>query len=288
MKPPAFAYVAPSTVDELLGLLAQYGADARIVAGGQTLGPMLNMRMVSPAVLVDINNVAGLDKIEKRDAAIHTGALVRQRTTFEDRLVGASQPLLPMALRFVGHFQTRTRGTLCGSIAHADPTAELPLALLLLDGAVRLQAKRKTRIVSASDFFEGALTTARQPEEFIAGVQWPIVPETRYFFDEISVRHGHIAVAACAMMLQLDDDGVVTSPRLGVTGVSDRPLLVDVAGFVRRPATAEWAAELSRYVQGTVPTIDDLHASAAYRRSAVGFLIRKMLADVPYRGGRTP
>jgi 2-furoyl-CoA dehydrogenase FAD binding subunit len=276
MKPPAFDYVAPTSVPEVLDLLSEYGSDARILAGGQTLGPMLNMRMLNPAIIVDINNVTGLDRLEKTQSFLQTGALVRQRHGLEHATIRATQPLLARALKYVGHYQTRTRGTLCGSIAHGDPTAELPLVLLVLNGTVSLRSKKKARTVKASDFFQGALTTTRQPDELITSVQWPLsLPGELSFFEEITA--GHTSIASCAVALRLSDGQVIQSFQLGVTAVSDRPLLIDTADLLGQVLTSDLTTALAQRVQSAVPAVEDLHASAAYRRHVIGWVVRKIL-----------
>src|SRR5262249_20397114 len=188
MKPAAFAYVAPLSVAETLQLLADHGSDARIIAGGQTLAPMVNMRMVTPEGLVDINRITDLPPLTIANDRIRAGALGRHREAYEHRAAARLVPVLRTPLAHVGHYQTRTRGTLCGSIAHADPTAELPLLLLILGGSVVLASKRRRRTVRASDYFMGSLTTARESEEMILAVDWPIPAQaTRLSFQQITV-----------------------------------------------------------------------------------------------------
>ncbi len=288
MKPAAFAYVAPTTTAETLKVLAEHGPDARIIAGGQTLGPMLNMRIVTPSVLVDINRVTDFPGLTIEQGRIRSGALVRQREALENSDIARVLPILRTTLRHVGHYQTRTRGTLCGSIAHADPTAELPLLLLTLGGSVLLASRRRRRTLAAADYFLGSLTTAREPEEMILALDWPIPADTtRYFFEEITVRHGHIAVVACAASARLTSTGGVASLSLGVTGTADRPTLIDTQNFLGAKPDANWCAALVEHVRNSIDYIDDIHGSATYRRHVAGWLVERALMQVTSRKSGT-
>ncbi|MEK7878021.1 MAG: FAD binding domain-containing protein [Pseudomonadota bacterium] len=279
MKPAAFAYAAPTLVAEVLDLLARYGADARVLAGGQTLGPMLNMRMVTPSVLIDINRLTDLQSIVLAGSGAMMGAQVRQRDALESDIVGRTVPLLRDVLPYVGHYQTRNRGTVCGSIAHADPTAELPLALLTLKGTVHLASAKRRRQVAAADFFLGVLTTARQQDEFIVAVEWPnATPRARFAFEEVSV--AHVAVVACAAGAEINDAGIVTKLDIGLTGISDRPLAIDTWPYLNAKPGPAWHKDIAACVRSTLPYVDDLHASAAYRRHVAGFLVERCLAEV--------
>jgi 2-furoyl-CoA dehydrogenase FAD binding subunit len=281
MKPSAFAYVAPNTVAETLQILAEHRSEARIIAGGQTLGPMLNMRMVSPKVLVDINRITDLPPITIAKNWIRTGALVRQREAYEHGEIARLLPVLRMTLPHVGHYQTRTRGTLCGSIAHADPTAELPLLLLTLGGSVVLGSKRRQRTVAAADYFMGSLTTAREAEEMILALNWPIsAGPTRQYFEEVTTRHGHIALAACAASAALSATGRVASLSLGLTGISDRPLLISTGTFLDVLPDIAWRTAVVEHTRTSIECIDDLHASSAYRRHVAGWLVNRALEAV--------
>ncbi len=278
MKPAPFAYAAPMTIAETLHLLAQHGEDARIIAGGQTLGPMLNMRMATPSVLVDINRVTDFASLVETRDQITMGALVRQREALDDFAVAASVPLLRAALPHVGHFQTRNRGTVCGSIAHADPTAELPLALLTLGGSVSLASARRRRSVAADAFFLGALTTAREPDEMILDVGWPkAAADMGFSFEEVGVRHGHVAVVACAIAASLDDNGTVTSLSIGLTGIGDRPVLLDAWQFLGTRPDGKWRDAIAAHARSSVDFISDLHASGPYRRHVAGWLVARGL-----------
>lgn len=269
MKPAPFDYVRARTAHEALAVLQEEGADARILAGGQSLLPMLNMRLARPAVLVDIMGVEEWRGLRVDGTMLHIGAGVRQGDLERMPGLATHQPLLATALPWVGHAQTRNRGTVCGSVAHADPSAELPTVLLALGGAIHLRSRRRARRVAAGDFFTGMMTTARADDEIIEAVSLPTKrPNTGYAFREVARRHGDFAIAACAAMV----DG--TGVRLAVGGVADRPMLCtlpsakigDVDGALNRFA---WELEAR----------DDLHATARYRRELVRQIGRAVIEE---------
>jgi 2-furoyl-CoA dehydrogenase FAD binding subunit len=252
MKPRPFDYIRPDSVEEALALLAEYGDDARILAGGQSLLPMLNLRLIDPAVLVDVSRIATLDTIRDLGNSIEIGAAVTQNKLMAWPQLALKVPLLAKALPFVGHFQTRNRGTVCGSIAHADPSSELPLALAVLEGQVVLRSqKRGERVVAAEAFQQDMLTTAREPDELIAAVRFPVIEGKGTAFSEVVRRHGDFAIIAVAAIA--DARGAA---RLGVGGMAGRPLVRAIDGDAAA-SVGEWAQELEGY--------DDLHASAAMR-----------------------
>lgn len=253
MKPRPFDYLRPDTVEEVLGLLAQYGDDARILAGGQSLLPMLNMRLIDPAVLIDISRIAALDVIGEVGHSIEVGAAVTQNTLMAWPQLAQKLPLVAAALPFVGHFQTRNKGTVCGSIAHADPSSELPLALAVLGGEVVLRSRRGERVLGANDFQKDMLTTARAPDELIVGSRFPVTAGQGTAFREVARRHGDFAIVAIAAVVE--DDGAV---RLGAGGMAGRPMVRRIAAEGAAAAIGEWAHELEGF--------EDLHASAAMRR----------------------
>lgn len=267
MKPGQFDYCRCDTADEALELLDGYGEDARVLAGGQSLLAVLNMRLAQPKVLVDVSRVAGLDyaRIDKDALAIGaaaTQASVEWRPTLEDEV-----PLLQKVFPNISHFQIRNRGTVCGSIAHADPSAELPLALLALDGEVCLRSRRQRRRVPARDFFTGMLSTARRPDELVEEVRYPLRrPGAGYAFAEMAQRHGDFAIVACAAVV---DAAVV---RLAVGGVADQPCLLSV------PRGADLDAALNDFAW-RLQARDDVHASARYRRHLVRRLGRRVIDE---------
>jgi 2-furoyl-CoA dehydrogenase FAD binding subunit len=252
MKPRPFDYARPDTVDETLALLAEYGDDARILAGGQSLLPMLNLRLLDAGVLIDISRIAELDVIHDRGDAIEIGAAVTQNKLMAWPQLQQKLPLVAAALPFVGHFQTRNKGTVCGSIAHADPSSEIPLALAVCGGDVLLRSQRGSRVLAASEFQQDMLTTARAPDELITAVRFPVTGERGVAFREVARRHGDFAIIAIAAALE---DGAV---RLGVGGMAGRPMVRRLATDNVAAAIGEWAEELEGY--------EDLHASAALRR----------------------
>ncbi len=251
MKPRPFDYVRPDTVEQALALLAEYGEDARILAGGQSLVPMLNLRLIDAKVLIDISRLAELDAIGERGDKIEIGAAVTQNKLMAWPQLAQKLPLVAAALPYVGHFQTRNKGTVCGSIAHADPSSEIALALAVLGGEVVLRSKRGARVLAASDFHKDMLTTARAADELLAAVRFPVAAGRGAGFREVARRHGDFAIVAVAAVT--DGAGAV---RLGVGGMAGRPLVRRVDGTAA--AVAAWAGELEGY--------DDLHASAALRR----------------------
>src|ERR1700685_2749026 len=190
MKPRPFDYVRPDTVEEALALLAEYGDDARILAGGQSLVPMLNLRLIDASVIIDISRVAEIDVIRDHGRSIEIGAAVTQNRLMAWPQIGDKIPLLAAALPFVGHFQTRNKGTVCGSIAHADPSSELPLALAVAGGAVVLRSRSGARALAAHELQQDMLTTARAPDELIVAVRFPVTAGRGAAFHEIARRHG--------------------------------------------------------------------------------------------------
>jgi 2-furoyl-CoA dehydrogenase FAD binding subunit len=262
MKPRRFDYVRPDTVAEALALLAQHGEDAKVIAGGQSLMAMLNLRLLEPELLIDIARLAELDFIKVvgdkvLGDKVEVGAAVTQNRLKDWPELAAKLPLLARALPFVGHFQTRNRGTVCGSIAHADPSSEIPLSLATLGGEVVLRSRRGTRTLAAADFQRGMLQTAREPDELITAVRFPVHAGARVAFREVARRHGDFAMIAVAAWVQ-GGSGIV---RVGIGGVADRPAVrsLSLDGVDAAKAAFEALAwELEGY--------DDIHATARLRR----------------------
>lgn len=271
MKPRPFDYARPDTVDEVLALLAEYGDDARLLAGGQSLIPMLNLRLIDARVLIDISHIAELERIGFVDGTLEIGAAVTQNTLMAWPQLTEKFPLLAAGLPHVGHFQTRNRGTVCGSIAHADPSSELPLLLVMQDGEVVLRSKQRgTRVLHAAEFHKDMLTTARESDELITAVRFPARGHRRTAFREVARRHGDFAIIAVAAAAA--DDGAIC---LGVGGMTGRPMTRVIARpdvAVAADAIAQWAKELEGY--------DDLHASAALRRDMFRNLAADMVAEL--------
>jgi len=270
MKPAAFDYIRADSADEAVEVLAEHGDDARILAGGQSLTPMLNMRVAQPRVVVDISRAADLVASKTDAGALVVRAAATQAAVERRPRLGDEVPLLAQAFPHLGHFQTRNRGTVCGSIAHADPSAELPLCLAVLGGEVVLRSRSRRRTLRADAFFQGLLSTARQSNEIVEEVRFPLARGgERHRFAEIAMRHGDLAIVALAVIVS------AAEIRLGVGGVADRP---QVRRWPRLAGT-ELDAELNRFAW-ELGARDDQHASAAYRRHLVRRLGRKLIEEL--------
>ena len=269
MKPALFSYIRAETLDEVSAALREHGPEARVIAGGQTLVPMLSMRLARPAFLVDLMRIKELSAITTDNEALVIAAAVRQGATLARPTLANEVPLLSAVLPWVGHFQTRARGTICGSVAHADPSAEIPLCLVALAGEIRLRSKRKARRVPAEAFFTGMMATEKGDDEFIEAVAFPKRRAgAGYAFAEVGRRHGDFAIVACAAMVE------ASRLRLAVAGVADRPVARDLPvldGAALADALNEFAWELEAG--------DDVHATARYRRDLVRRLGRKVLEE---------
>lgn len=279
MKAAPFAYVRPGTLDDVLAELSH--GDRKILAGGQSLVPVLAMRLGRPATLVDINAVEDLHGFDRRDETVRIGAAVRQRTV-EHAALTRAVPLIGMAMPFVGHRELRSRGTVCGSLAHADPAAELPAVAACLGATVEVAGPSGRRRVPAAEFFIGAMTTGTAPEEAVVGVEFPVAaPSEGFGFAEIARRHGDFALAGVATRVRVGGDGALAEARLTGFGISDRPVTRDVTDLMRtagedpaeqdlRPAVAELATQI-------VDTGGDAHGSTAYRRRLFAVLAAREL-----------
>jgi 2-furoyl-CoA dehydrogenase FAD binding subunit len=269
VKPPAFDYVRVETADEAVALLAEHGEDARVLAGGQSLLPILNMRLAQPKLLIDISRCADLAQV-RRNGALEVGAAVTQAALERRATLPAESALLAQALPHVAHFQIRSRGTVCGSIAHAEPSAELPLVLACLGGRVRLRARSGRRELAAEAFLTGMLSTARRPDELIESVSFPLrQPDERQGFAEFSRRHGDFAIVALAASV------TPARIRLAVGGVEDCPRVaewprLDGAALEDALNALAWALEAR----------DDPHASARQRRQLVRRLGLKLILEL--------
>lgn len=290
MKPVAFDYYRPDAVADAVALLGDLREEASVLAGGMTLGPMLNMRLVRPRAVIDVSRMEPLRSIAVKGDVVVTGASVVQAEAMRSDVIARELPLLAKGLPWVGHFQTRNRGTLGGSVAHADPSAEIPLSLIVCNGTVVLQSRKRVRKIAARDFFLGALATERRPDEMIVALEWPrIAADAGSAFSEIAQRHGDFAIASAACVVRLDEKGNVRSLALGLGGVEGRPIAVDTAGFVGRPA-GEVAAELELDVARRVSPIEDHAATAEYRQALAAVLAERVfkdaVADAAHRKGR--
>ena len=281
MKPAPFEYFAPGSLDEALALLADHGAAAKLLAGGQSLVPAMNFRLAQPAVLVDLNGVAGLAGIEPTpDGGVSIGAMTRQRAVEQSALVATRAPLLAEAMPSVAHVQIRTRGTIGGSLAHADPAAELPAVACALGATLHLQSAHGRRAIPAEDFFTGLFATALQPGEIVVAVTFPPpLPRQGSAFLEVSRRHGDFALTGVAASVTLDDGGACSAARVVLLSVGDGPLLsarVSQALVGERPTDAVLAAAAGALDRDLDPP-SDIHASAAYRRQLARVLTRRAL-----------
>jgi 2-furoyl-CoA dehydrogenase FAD binding subunit len=268
MKPAAFDYVRADSIDEAVAVLAGEGADARIIAGGQSLMAMLNMRLARPKVLVDIMRIPALDRIEEGSDEIVIGAAVRQSKLLGWPKLAAKLPLVALALPWTGHVQTRSRGTICGSIAHADPSAELPLSLVALGGSVHLRSLKRRRRVAAADYITGMMNTVRADDEMIEAVSFPLAAARGHGFREVARRHGDFAIVACAAVV--GDKSI----RFAVAGVADKPEARDWPRLERSAlddALNAFAYELDAR--------DDVHATGRYRRELVRRVGRTVIEE---------
>jgi CO/xanthine dehydrogenase FAD-binding subunit len=288
MKPPRFDYVLPRGVEEALSVLAQHGERAKVLAGGQSLVPLLNFRLVRPAYLVDLNDIAGLGGIRVADGRLCIGAMTRQRAVETSALVRERCPLLAEAMPQIGHTQIRNRGTIGGSLAHADPAAELPAVVAALGGELVLQSARGRRVLTPEQFFVGYLTTAAEPDELLVEVLLPVAPpRTGSAFLEVSRRHGDFALVGVAVTLTVDEAGICTAGAIALTGVGPTPVVAREAARALvgvRPAPAAFE-EAGRRVAAGVEPDGDLHASSEYRQHLAGVLTRRALARAAERAG---
>jgi carbon-monoxide dehydrogenase medium subunit len=273
MKPPRFKYCRPETLDEALAVLAEFGHEARPLAGGQSLLPMMNFRLARPAVLVDLERVPGLAVVASQDGEIRVGAMARQATVARDADVGARLPLLAAAIAHVGHHQVRTRGTVVGSMAHADPAAELPALALLLEARLRARRVDAWRDIQAADFWLGPYTTALGDEEMLERVHMPVSGVDAWAFEEIARRNGDRAIAGLA---GARIDGHV---RLVGFGVGQTPLRLAAAEAVLRDgaADADVIDAAAAAASAEVDPFSDVHADAEYRREVLATLVRRNL-----------
>jgi carbon-monoxide dehydrogenase medium subunit len=281
MKPAAFEYHRPASVDEALALLAEHGYDAKLLAGGQSLVPAMNFRLAQPAVLIDLNRVAGLDGMQEADGHLRLGAMVRQAAAERSPLVAARAPLMSETLPYVAHAQIRNRGTVGGSIAHADPAGEIGAVMLALDARFHLRGPNGARVVPAAEFYTGLFGTALEAEEMLTEVEIPAAaPRTGWAFDELSRRHGDYALAGLAAAVEVDGDGRCTAARLAFLGVSDAPMLAAEAAAAlvgQAPTEEAILAAADAASQRDIDPPGDIHASSVYRRHLAAVLVRRVL-----------
>ena len=282
MKPPKFAYLRPQTLAEAVTALQAAAGDGKIIAGGQSLIPMLNFRLLNPGVLIDINRIAGLDFVRERaDGGLDIGALTRHHTLETSDIVRERFPVLHTAMQHVAHLAIRNRGTIGGSITHADPAAELPMMMVLLDAQISLLSARGTRELEAQEFFLGPLTSAVEEDEIVTQIGLPGLPRgAGWAFEEVARRSGDFALAAVGVVLHVDA-GRIAEARLGVMGVGDVPQrMFDAEAILFGQACDERTLDdVVASVRAGVEPSTDLHASADYRRHLLGTLVRRTLKD---------
>ncbi len=286
MKPARFAYHAPATVEEALALLTRYGGEAKLLAGGQSLMPLMNFRLARPAALIDLNAIASLAYISEDDGQIRFGAMTRQRAIEFSPLVRRRLPLLAEATALVGHLPIRTRGTIGGSLAHADPSAEYPAILAALDGVVVARGPRGERTLRASELFQSYLTTRLGPDEMLVEVRFPVMPDGAGFaFEEFSRRHGDFAIVGVAATVIRQGDRYAA--RLVTAGAGPVPTrLRQAEEILEREGLSDAAIEAAaRRAAALVEPDTDIHASAAYRRNLTRVLTGRALRRAVARLG---
>jgi len=279
MKLPPFEYACPTTINEAVALLASHDGEAKPLAGGQSLVPMLAFRVASPSLLVDLRKLAELRQIKIADDGVTLGAMVRWRDILDDARLRKAHPLLVAAVEHVAHYQIRNRGTVGGSIAHADPAAEMPGIVVTCEAKIAVVGKAGARVIDAANFFQGPLMTALKPDEIITEIRLPAWPAKRRFgFQEFARRRGDFALAA-AMLFYDEEGGKARNAHVGAIGVADRPLRLPAVEQVINGNKIDEAiiAKAEAAASASVDPDDDIHASGAYRKALVGVMVERAL-----------
>ena len=287
MKPPAFEYAAPSTIDEAVKLLASSAGNAKVISGGQSLMPMLAFRLAAPDLLVDLKRLSGLNQIAIGSDGVRLGAKVRWCDIEADERLRRHHPLLAKAIEHVAHYQVRNRGTVGGSLAHADPSAEMPGVAVTCDAVLTIVGSTGTRAEVATDFFTGPLQTTLGPDEILTEVLLPAWPaERRWAFLEFARRKGDFAMAGVALFYDLDGTGRVSNAHVGAIGVSDTPIRLHAVEAVLngKPLDEQAIGAAGKSARETVEPPSDIHAPAAYRRSLLATLLERGLKQSATRG----
>lgn len=281
MKPAPFAYSRPESIEEALAILAEHAGEARPLAGGQSLVPAMNFRLAQPAMLVDLNRVSGLAGIEPTDGALRIGGMTRHRALERSGDLSRLLPLIGETMPFVAHAPIRVRATLGGSLAHADPAAELPAVMLALDATIRVRSRTGARSIPASAFFTGLYATALEADELLVDVTIPLMrPGTGWAFDEVSRRHGDYGLAGVAAVVALSPGGVIDDARVALLGLHERPVLATTAARAIVGSTgtaADIAAAADAAARTDADPSSDIHASRAYRQHLASVLVRRVL-----------
>lgn len=288
MKPAAFKYLSPRSEDELLAMLSEHGGDARLLAGGQSLVPMMNFRVVSPAVIIDINRLHSLAFITKREAAIEVGALTRHATLEDSAQVRADLPLAGEAIGYLAHRAVRNRGTMGGSLALAYPNAELPLLFTTLGADILLRSKRGNRRLTIGDFIAGPLDTMLAEDEFIHSASLPVpAPSAGMAFIEVSRRHGDFALAAAAAVVDLDSHGAVRTVQAAISGAVGAPsrLTITEAALIGQIPRADLIADIARTAIEELEVEGDAHTPEGYRRLLLTTMLQRALETAAQRSG---
>jgi len=289
VKPASFEYFRPRTLDEALGLLAEHGGDAKPLAGGQSLIPAMNFRLATPSVLVDLNAIPELSYIRDGAGDVRIGGMTRQRAVERSPLIAQRVPLIAETMPHIAHPAIRNRGTIAGSLAHADPAAELPAVMLALKAAMVVSSQSGTREIPADDFFVGLFSTAVAPGELLTEIRIP-PPDKRsgFAFQEISRRHGDFALVGVAAAVELDDEGRCGQARVALLSVGDRPMLARQAAEAligQRPSAGSIRAAADAAATRDIDPPGDIHASARYRRQLASVLTRRALERAFERAG---
>ncbi|WP_037370854.1 FAD binding domain-containing protein [Amycolatopsis orientalis] len=277
MKPPPLSYRAPETVDDALDLLAEHGEDMAVLAGGQSLVPLVNMRFARPSVLLDINRIAELNRIVIGDDVVSLGATVRLAAVEHDARLGEALPVLGEAARHVAHPQIRNRTTIGGTLCHADPAAEFPTLAVGLGARLHLASRaRGTRVVAAEDFFESVFMTSKEPDELLVAADFPRLPGHRIGYSEISRRHGDFPFAGLFLAVRTEN-GIVTAARASAAGVADRPVRLPgcEAALTGNPLSSPAIEQAAEAASAEIDPPSDNHGSAAFRRGLIRTLVRR-------------
>jgi len=287
MKPPSFDYVAATTVEEAVSLLAEHEFDAKVIAGGQSLMPLLNMRLARPGILIDVARIPGLDFVREADGGLVIGAMTRQRSVEFSELVQGSNPLLHAATMHVAHPQNRNQGTVGGSLAHADPAAEYPAVATALGARFKAVGPDGERTIDADEFFVTYLTTCLEPSELLTEVHLPSLPErTGWSIQELARRHGDFALAGVIATVTLDGSGQCSAARIVVFGVAEKAVRASEAEQMlvgQRPDEGLFEQVAEKAAAGLDDPQTDVHASADYRRDLARVLTRRALAEAAAR-----
>lgn len=286
MKAPPFSYHAPSSLDEALRLLDQHGEDAKVLAGGQSLVPLLALRLAHPEVLIDLNGVSELASIAARNGGVAVGAMARERAAERSELVSSQVPLLAEALPMIGHLAIRNRGTIGGSLSHADPAAELPAVAQALDAElVATSQARGARTIPATDFFQGYFTTALEPDEILTEVRFPALPPSSgTSFVEVSRRHGDFAMVGVGASLSVHD-GRISRAAVALMGMAETAVRARGAeeALVGEVPSAELFRDAGAEATRDLSPVSDLHASAEYRVRVGAVCVRRALEQAARR-----